>query len=258
MQKRERHVSIIIVPHHKAGQYAVDLSYRSLRWLAALAGVILLFIVVLIVNYGHIYWRAGQYELMRKRQDEMEREFSRLGTLKAELARLQGVEGKVRGMLQTGRQPDTLNVTQISTAPAPVHPSLPTAAAPAPPDTAPARPPSLRPARGWVSAGLGPDHPGVDIAAREGEPVLAAADGIVAFAGQDDYFGNMIEIAHGGKHSTMYGHNGKMMVKAGDRVRQGQIIALVGSTGVSSGPHLHYELRKSGKPIDPTMYWVNR
>lgn len=258
MQKRERHISFIVVPHHKAGQYAVDLSYRALRWLAVLAGVILLFIVVLVVNYGQIYWRAGQYELMRKRQDEMEREFSRLGALKAEIARLQGVEGRVRGMLQTGRQPDTLNVTQISTAPAPAHPSLPSAAAPAPPDTAPAQPPSLKPAQGWVSAGLGPEHPGVDIAAREGEPVLAAADGSVAFAGQDDYFGNKIVISHGKKYETMYGHNGKVMVRAGERVRRGQIIALVGSTGVSSGPHLHYELRVDGKPADPTRYWINR
>lgn len=253
MKKRDRHLSVIIVPHHKGGQHVFDLSYRTLRWLGALAAVAALFIAVLVVNYGHIYWRAGQYELMRKRQNEMEAEFATLGALRAEIARLGALEGKVRGMLQTGKQPDTLNVPQISTAPANAA-----AVVPAPTDTAKNGPPSLKPARGWISAGVSPEHRGVDIAAREGEPVMAAADGVVSFAGWDSYFGNKIEIIHGAKYATMYGHNGKLLVKAGDRVKQGKIIALVGSTGTSSGPHLHYELSVDGKPVDPAIYWINR
>jgi murein DD-endopeptidase MepM/ murein hydrolase activator NlpD len=253
MKKFDRHFSIIIVPHHKGGQLVFDLSSATLRWLGVMAAAVALFIAVLVVNYGHIYWRAGQYELMRKRQDEMEAEFAKLGALKAEIARMSAVEGKVRSMLQTGKQPDTLNLTQISTAPSASAPVLPAVS-----DTAKNRPPSLKPARGWISAGLSAEHHGVDIASREGEPVMAAADGIVSFAGWDGYFGNKIEIIHGAKCSTMYGHNGKLLVKAGDRVKQGQIIALVGSTGVSSGPHLHYELMVDGKPVDPSNYWINR
>ncbi len=256
MQKRERHVSIIVVPHHKAGQYSLNLSYSSLRWLGILAAVLLLFIAVLAANYGRIFWRAGQYELMRKRQAEMEAEFAKLGALKAEISRMQGVEGKVRAMLQTGRQPDTLSVVQISTAAAPAFAAPPPGAIPA--DTAHNRPPSLKPAKGWVSAGISAEHRGVDIAAREGEPVMAAEDGVVTFVGWDSYFGHKIEIAHGARYTTMYGHNGKLLVRAGDRVRRGQIIALVGSTGTSSGPHLHYELRIDGKPVDPANYWINR
>ena len=257
MQKRERRLSVIIVPHHKAGQHTIELSYTTLRWLGVLLAVIVLFIAGLVVNYGQIYWRAGQYELMRKRQTEMEAEFAKLGALKAELARLRGVEDKVRGMLQTNRQPDTLSVSQISSAPAP-EPGLPTTALPVKPGSVANSTPAIRPVKGWVSAGLSAEHQGVDIAAREGEPVQAAADGIVTFAGWDSYFGNKIEIAHGAKYATMYGHNAKLLVKTGDRVKQGQIIALVGSTGKSSGPHLHYELKVDGQSVDPANYWINK
>jgi murein DD-endopeptidase MepM/ murein hydrolase activator NlpD len=258
MRRRERHLSIIIAPHHKGGQHVFDVSYSTLRWLGVLAAAAALFIAGLVVNYGHIYWRAGQYELMKKRQDEMEAEFAKLGALKAEIGRISAIEGKVRGMLQTGKQPDTLSVTQISTAPPAAAAALPAAVAPPRSDSTSAGPPSLKPARGWVSAGVSGEHHGVDIAAREGEPVMAAADGIVSFAGWDSYFGNKIEIAHGTKYATMYGHSGKLLVKAGDRVKRGQIIALVGSTGTSSGPHLHYELFIDGKPADPANYWINR
>jgi hypothetical protein len=151
MQKRERRLSIIIVPHHKAGQHSIELSYRSLRWLGMLLCVIVLFIAGLVVNYGYIFWRAGQYELMRKRQGDMEAEFAKLGALKAEMARLHGVEDKVRAMLQTNKQPDTLSVAQISSAAAPA-PGAPTATLPQPADTTRSGTPSLKPVKGWVSA----------------------------------------------------------------------------------------------------------
>ena len=208
MKKRERYLSIIIAPHHNGRQHTIELSYASLRWLGLLLAVIVLFIAGLVVNYGYIFWRAGQYELMRKRQDEMEAEFAKLGTLKAELARLHGVEGKVRSMLQTNKQPDTLSVSQISSTPAPAS-GLPTTALPVKTDRAVSGTPSIKPVKGWISAGISAVHNGVDIAAREGDPVQAAADGVVSFAGWDSYFGNKIEISHGTKYSTMYGHNAK-------------------------------------------------
>ncbi|MDI6740719.1 MAG: hypothetical protein QME74_10205, partial [Candidatus Edwardsbacteria bacterium] len=105
MKKRARHLSVIIVPHHKGGQHVFEFSYAALRWLGIMLAAVALFVAGLVVNYGHIYWRAGQYELMKKRQDEMEAEFAKLGSLKAEVARLGSLEGKVRGMLQTGKQP---------------------------------------------------------------------------------------------------------------------------------------------------------
>ncbi|MDP2806606.1 MAG: M23 family metallopeptidase [bacterium] len=260
MKKRERYVSIFIVPHHKGAQKELEFSYTALRWLGILGAALLLAAVLLAVNYGHIFWRAGQYELMKKRQVEMETQFGKLGEIYTEISRLRAVENKLNVILGISRQPDTLKLEQI-TAQAPA--ARDTAAAGQPQAGLPAASrrtnvPAIMPCKGWISAGMAPGHTGVDIAAREGDPVWAAAEGEVSFAGWDNYFGNKIEIKHSDKLSTMYGHNAKLLVKTGDRVKQGQVIALVGTTGQSSGPHLHYEVRLNGQAVDPANYLVNK
>ena len=261
MKKRKRYLSLIIVPHHKGSQQVLEFSYSTLRWLAAAGAFLLVLVLILVLNYGHIYWRAGQYELMRKRQQDMEAEFAKLGQLKSEIARLHSVEDKLRAMLGYSQQSESLAVNDISRRAETVGATAAAGSrgpAAARPDSLHGYSPSIKPVKGWISAGLTAVHQGVDIAAREGEPVMAAADGIVTFAGWDTYFGNRIEISHGARLSSMYGHNAKILVKQGDRVRQGQVIALVGSTGKSSGPHLHYEVRVNGKSVDPTTYWVSQ
>ncbi|MBI4727826.1 M23 family metallopeptidase [candidate division TA06 bacterium] len=260
MKKRERYVSIVIVPHHKGTQKELEFSYTALRWLGVLGAVLLLAAALLVVNYGHIFWRAGQYELMKKRQAEMETQFGKLSELNAEISRLKALENKLNVILGVSRQPDPLNLEQI-TAQVPVNSD--TAAAGQPQAVLPASSrrttvPAIMPCKGWISAGMTPGHTGVDIAAREGDPVWAAADGEVSFAGWDNYFGHKIEIKHSDKLSTMYGHNAKLLVKVGDKVKQGKVIALVGSTGQSSGPHLHFEVRLNGQAVDPINYLVNK
>jgi len=94
-------------------------------------------------------------------------------------------------------------------------------------------------------------HDGVDIAAPTGTPVKAAAAGRVIFSGSVAGYGNMVEVDHGDGMVTRYGHNSVNLVAAGDEVQAGQSIALVGSTGRSTGSHLHFEVRKAGKPVDP-------
>lgn len=98
-------------------------------------------------------------------------------------------------------------------------------------------------------------HEGLDIAAPEGTPILAADDGKVAYeGGQIRGYGNMIIIKHAGNLVTVYAHNSKNLVKTGDFVKRGQKIALVGQTGRASGPHLHFEVRVSEKPVNPEFY----
>jgi len=94
-------------------------------------------------------------------------------------------------------------------------------------------------------------HEGVDIAAPSGTPIKAAAGGKVIFSGQRAGYGNVVELDHGGGVITRYGHNAANLVSAGDEVAAGQAIALVGNTGRSTGAHLHFEVRKAGKPINP-------
>lgn len=96
-------------------------------------------------------------------------------------------------------------------------------------------------------------HSGVDIAAPSGEKVRAVAMGLVVFAGDDSGLGKTVAILHGSELTTHYGHLSAILVEVGRRVRAGDEIGLVGQTGQTTGAHLHFELRRSGEPIDPTV-----
>jgi murein DD-endopeptidase MepM/ murein hydrolase activator NlpD len=97
-------------------------------------------------------------------------------------------------------------------------------------------------------------HKGIDLAAPSGSPVYATADGIVAKAERYSTYGNYIQIEHGGELQTRYAHLSGYAVQAGDRVHKGDLIGYVGTTGRSTGPHLHYEVRVAGEAVDPTPY----
>ncbi|MBA4772523.1 MAG: M23 family metallopeptidase [Sphingomonas sp.] len=94
-------------------------------------------------------------------------------------------------------------------------------------------------------------HKGVDIGAPYGAPIRAATDGMVAFAGRSGGYGNFVKLSHSGGLATGYGHMSRIAVAPGTRVAQGQVIGYVGSTGLSTGPHLHYELWQNGRPVNP-------
>jgi murein DD-endopeptidase MepM/ murein hydrolase activator NlpD len=97
-------------------------------------------------------------------------------------------------------------------------------------------------------------HAGVDISAREGTPIKASADGIVSFAGWTKGSGYVVVLEHGCGYSTIYAHNKKNQVKVGQRVGRGEAIGFVGSTGNSTGPHLHYEVMQKGKNVNPKNF----
>jgi murein DD-endopeptidase MepM/ murein hydrolase activator NlpD len=94
-------------------------------------------------------------------------------------------------------------------------------------------------------------HTGIDLRGKEGTPILAAADGVVRSAGTRGGYGNAVEIDHGNGVTTLYGHASELGVKPGDHVEKGQEIGEVGMTGRATGPHLHFEVRVEGKPVDP-------
>ena len=103
--------------------------------------------------------------------------------------------------------------------------------------------------------GLAKKHAGVDIKAPHGADVLAAAPGVVIQVGWDrDGYGNFIRITHDRIFETLYAHLSKVLVREGKRVRRGAVIGKVGQTGNATGPHLHYEVRKNGHPVDPLPY----
>jgi len=105
--------------------------------------------------------------------------------------------------------------------------------------------------QGQVSDGERGQHPGLDIAVPIGTPIRAAGGGSVAEAGWDPEYGRFIRIVHPGGYESMYGHAARVLVAAGQVVEAGEVIALSGSTGRSSGPHLHFEVRRDGRVVDP-------
>jgi murein DD-endopeptidase MepM/ murein hydrolase activator NlpD len=125
--------------------------------------------------------------------------------------------------------------------------------------------PSGRPVReGYISSSFGERmdpfngeeafHKGVDFASDAGTDVLAVASGIVVWAGPREGYGNLVELNHGNGYVTRYGHAEKTLVNVGDKVERGQAIAVVGSTGRSTGPHVHFEVVKDGRQIDPMAF----
>jgi murein DD-endopeptidase MepM/ murein hydrolase activator NlpD len=127
--------------------------------------------------------------------------------------------------------------------------------------------PAIRPVGGWVTSRFGyrqspftgkrEFHKGLDIANRIGTPIVATADGIVSHSGKKGMLGNVVVIDHGYGLVTRYGHIDALEVKVGMTVKRGQVIAHMGNSGRSTGPHLHYEVRLNGVPVNPTKYILN-
>jgi len=118
--------------------------------------------------------------------------------------------------------------------------------------------------RGWISSYFGmrtdpftgrrEHHKGMDFAGKAGSEVIAVGAGVVTWAGSRYGYGNLVEINHGNGYVTRYGHNETILVKVGDAVKKGQTLARMGSTGRSTGPHVHFEVRYKGKTVDPKKY----
>ncbi len=125
--------------------------------------------------------------------------------------------------------------------------------------------PSGRPIlSGWLSSRYGTRidpfsgkkawHEGVDFAGKAGSNIVAVASGVVSWSGERNGYGKMVEVAHGDGVITRYAHNQENLVKVGDMVRRGDVLALMGNSGRSTGPHVHFEVHKNGRPVDPASY----
>ena len=125
--------------------------------------------------------------------------------------------------------------------------------------------PSIMPTQGWLTSAfssmrehpilhIARPHEGIDVTAPMGSPIEAPAAGVVIDAGWETGYGNTVTIDHGYGIVTKFAHASKLLVKRGDHVSRGQRIALVGNTGLATGPHLHYEVHVNGRPVDPLRY----
>lgn len=256
MTSKRRTATIII---HKDG----DLSSRSIRlplWLlraSGVAGVVLaLLMVVSAVLYTPIARTAAQVPALNRQVERLASENRQVQQLADRLDAAEARYEQVREMLGGDLVPELQRPElTIPTAPA-VMARAPGASAcyeegPSIPTHWPLDQPGVV-TRGPVGTGSSAEvHEGLDIAVAQGTPIRAAGGGIASDAGRDVEYGLFIRLEHPQGYQTMYGHASRLLVQAGDSVAAGQVIALSGSTGRSTAPHLHFEVLKDGKAIDP-------
>ena len=263
-----KYIDFLVVPQGREP----SLNFRLPSWLVkVLFGVVLFWILGLIVAtlfYGKLSSRALTADTLEIENDrlrdynakvlEIESSFRKNMALTARIAEMAGIE------IENINSSFSANYDSIVT-----DSSGRTIIAGFPGDPVPLsideleklRTPKGRPLYGWITRGFNPEgkdgkekHEGIDIAVKEGTPIVATATGNVAYSGWDKIFGNLLIIDHGNNFQTVYGHNQKNIVSKGQKVYKGDVIALSGNTGRSSAPHLHYEVLENGEPVDPSPY----
>jgi len=262
-------VSVIIVPHDNAKTINLRFSYRLLYLFSVLVAVLVIAVLVFVFTYGRVLYTAQQSARLGWENKKLKHQAAQIDSLKLELLNLHALSIQIKGMLGVGlSREDSMLVANFS----------PTTKSPAAPSDEIGEGvgaseqkrmldamPSLWPVRGYVTRGFhitGGEksekyHPGIDIAAAQNTPIKAAGEGLVVTSTYDETYGHVVEIDHGYGIYTLYGHNDRNLVKVGDRVTRGDPIAFLGSTGKSTAPHLHLEIRKNGIPVDPKEYLLD-
>jgi murein DD-endopeptidase MepM/ murein hydrolase activator NlpD len=268
------HLTLLMVPEDEGDVRRIRLSYRALRWGGAAAGTLGIVLLLALGTYGSVLSRATRAALLERENRRLTAENAKVDEIVENLERSERTYRQIRSLAGLGDM-----ITPVAAAILPVEdgsaaeparevPAEPTAEPSAPAPTwegaavEPSRTTSLEPGgwplqvRGFMTARFeGPDgHTGVDIAVPAETPVLATAAGVVTEAGFDSIFGYYVVLAHAGELETAYAHNVRLLVERGQRVARGDAIAYSGDSGRSSAPHLHYEVRRARRPVDPEPY----
>jgi murein DD-endopeptidase MepM/ murein hydrolase activator NlpD len=282
MLRGAKRFTILFIPEGHGRTVSISLNAHTVRSMAAL-------LVLFAIGAGFLVFRGGAIALKLQAARHLSEENQRL---RAEQRRLDDIRSKVRRIEEMDAYLEQL---ALQTGPAPLRPAPPPELPPAA-QTGPAEGdsgtevagenaatqsgvpqgqqryseqilrgiPFIRPVRGWVTreyverasdpTGL---HRGIDFAAAEGTIIRATAPGEVEEVSTDEYLGKTLSLRHGSGFVTRYGHCSQILVKKGDHVERGQTIALVGNTGRSSAPHLHYEVIRNGEQVNPQRYLID-
>ena len=249
-------LTVLVVPHDERNVRRLRLSYRWIKIGMTLAGVLFVVVALAVLSYGRVASRATRAALLERENARLEVENAKVDEIAENLERTERAYAQIRDM--AGLPPDEAGSGDIrgegggSGGAEPGQPA-PDRTAEAPDSVPSGWPLSLK---GFETAGFGEDggHPGVDIAVPVHTPVLATARGLVMAADSDPVYGHYVVVAHGDGLETMYGHNAVLLVERGERIARGQPIAYSGNSGRSTAPHLHYEIRRDGRAIDPAPY----
>lgn len=239
---------ILILPQHRGEakrfvltrfQVVVGVGVLGFIGIAALLGFAL---------FGQWVILQTRILALQRERDGLWAQVQRVQKMEKELAQLREFRKRVGNILLPDHVPTASPSSAPSTDQKPPEPSLPT-----PMFKDPFRPMGL-PTRGYLSRGFSRKHPGLDLSAPYGTPVVATAQGRVHAVREDPVYGKVVEISHGKRWKTVFAHLQSAVVSPGDTVYRGQVIGFVGSTGVSTGPHLHYEIYEGGTPLDPLLF----
>lgn len=254
MEPSSRNLTIMIVPDGARDTKTVHVSYRLLRIVAVAGCVAALALTVMAGSWWYLAARAARVGELQREVDVMTSDRARVEALVRRLEAIEDQYGNIRSLFGSAQTdipsgvwlPPATNVRRAATGDAR-------------PVDGPTRP-SVWPLteRGFVTQGLHEgmegEHPGLDIAVATDSYIRAAGGGTVVDVGEDAVYGRYVVIDHGGGHATLYGHASLNLVRLGQRVRERQVIALSGSTGRSTGPHLHFEVLVDGEPVDPLTF----
>lgn len=284
IKSHRRFYRVLIIPDDKDEPTAFDLSVKSLTFLKIVAGILLVHFIIGIVFYVRFYKVHQKNEKLITVNKKLEDNMSKINELMTQFQSLENDQNKIRNVLGLS----SLNGRPVSTELLIPEENLTVNYLP---DYTPGAErtqrrvsevdkynyllkrsksplheyvkniPTLMPVEGILSGDYeydsadGPSqHRGIDIAGNRGDMVKAAADGIVIFAGWTYDLGNLMIIYHGDGYYTYYGHNEQLLKQRGSLVKKGENISMLGNTGISSAPHLHFEIWKDGVSCDPKDY----
>jgi murein DD-endopeptidase MepM/ murein hydrolase activator NlpD len=261
MAPDDRQMTFIWIPHGRdpGSTRSYEVSYRRVRALLIGGGVLAFVLLMMAGSWLWLAAQAGRVPGLTAEVRELRRDRVKMRELGQTVEHLSTEYAKVRAML--GADSTLLPAIVDSTAAGAAVDSVRADSAPGEKSTA-ARQRSSLPrgwplaARGFVTRGhlarIRGSHPGMDIAVASGSRILASGGGTVAEVGEDSVYGRFVRIAHPDGYESLYAHASSLLVRARERVPEGRVIALSGSTGVSTAPHLHFEIRKDGRPVDPS------
>ena len=264
-----KHLSLILVPHDNSRMRNYRLSYPLVVTFLALIIIAVLTLVGFVMTYTGLLVKAAQSDLLARENTLLKERNAEIDSLRTELVRLQTMGIQIKDMLGVTLSTDdstlVANLLPIVNSPAISTESEADVAIIAEQRQMLQAIPSLWPVRGWVTKEFfitGGDassqyHPGMDIAAVRNTAIQASADGVVVTSGWDGTYGHQVVVDHGFGIQTLYGHNARNLVQEGDRITRGQTLGFLGSTGKSTAPHVHFEVRKNGVAVDPRNYLLN-
>jgi murein DD-endopeptidase MepM/ murein hydrolase activator NlpD len=243
----------IIPPDGKIKQFTVN--KRILVLLSILLGVIILALIYYGVNIGRVYIKDTQFAMMKRKIEQLENKQRQIEYISQEIRKFYLLSYKLNQSLELNITPEEAYKDELNELLKNEDETQSEVTMEEEAKRLLEFIPNIMPCKGgWISRGYSEDHKAIDISLKEGTSLFSTMEGVVIFSGDDQYLGKTIEINNDEGFNILYGHNSKNLVKKGDNVKKGDIIALSGNTGRSDAPHLHYAIQMHGEWVNPMDY----